>query len=151
MNIPLKFKGDKALFVKIMRFAKTIDEKYPIRFAYLFGSYARGDNHSNSDIDLAFYFDKHYSDIEDAFNRGTIIEDGKEFFNKNVDIISLNKASLLLKHEIIRDGIVVKDFIGRATFESLLMREYFDYKYFSDIYDEKMIKNIKNGNFFEED
>lgn len=151
MSTPLKLNTDGDLFEKIIEFTKIIDEKYPIKFAYLFGSYSRGDNNKNSDIDLAFYFDKNYSDIDDCFNRGSIIEDGKEFFIKDVDIVSLNKASPLLRYEIIRDGTVIKDCINRASFESLWLREYFDYKYFSDIYDEAMLKKIKSGHFFKED
>jgi predicted nucleotidyltransferase len=151
MPAPIKININEDLLKKIIQFTKIIDEKYPIDFAYIFGSYSRGDNTENSDLDLAFYFNKNYSDMEDCFNRGSIIEEGKDFFLKEVDIVSISKASPFLRYEIIRDGIVIKDGIDRASMESLWLREYFDFKYFSDIYDEAMVKRIRSGHFFEED
>ncbi|WP_461204951.1 type VII toxin-antitoxin system MntA family adenylyltransferase antitoxin [Clostridium sp. DL1XJH146] len=147
-NNSVKVDNSDDLLIKTKEFIDRIDKKYPIKFAYLFGSYSRGDNNNNSDIDLAIYFKNKYSDIEDVFNRGTIIEEAKLLFSKNVDIVSLNNAPLLLKYQIIHDGIVIKDSIDRASFESLYLRMYFDFKYYSDTYDEMMINNIKKDNYF---
>lgn len=130
------------------KFITKIDQKYKVKFAYLFGSTARGKERKESDIDIALYFEKNYSPLEDTFIRGELIDIGTSFFNKNVDVISLNSASLLLKYEIIHDGIVLKDNDERASFESLSLREYFDYKYYSDIYNQAMIDKIKNETYF---
>lgn len=86
--------------------------------------------------------------MEEVFTRGDIIEEGKAFFNKDVDIVSLNNASLLLKYEVIHDGIVIKDDEERASFESLALREYFDFKYYSDIYDNVLLEKIRKGELF---
>ncbi|MEL7596658.1 MAG: nucleotidyltransferase domain-containing protein, partial [Clostridiaceae bacterium] len=104
-----------------------------------------------SDIDLGIYFEDNYSEMEDMFIRGDIIERGKVFFGIPVDIVSLNKASLLLKHEIVKEGIVLKDNDERASFESIVLREYFDFKYYADIYNESMIDSIKKGEYFRRD
>lgn len=129
-------------------FISTINSKYNIKFAYIFGSQATGEASENSDVDIALYFGKSYEAMEEAFIRGDIIEEGKAFFRKDVDVVSLNNASLLLKYEIIHDGIVIKDDDERTNFESLALREYFDFKYYSDIYDNAVIEKIKQGEVF---
>lgn len=130
---------------KAKNFIEDINRRYKIKFAYIFGSQATGKATENSDIDIAIYFQEEYPPMEEVFIRGDIIEDGKAFFKKDVDIVSLNNASLLLKYEIIHDGIVLKDDDDRADFESLSLREYFDFKYYSDIYDNAMIERIRKG------
>lgn len=133
---------------KAKRFIEDINKKYKIKFVYIFGSQATGKATENSDIDIALYFEEDYLPMEEAFIRGDIIEDGKAFFKKDVDVVALNNASLLLKYQIIHDGIVIKDNDYRADFESLSLREYFDFKYYSDIYDNAMIERIRKGEYF---
>lgn len=132
-------------------FIQKIENKYPVKFAYLFGSRASGVENSMSDVDIAVMFDKNYSKMDDVMARGDIIEEGKAFFKLDVDVISLNNAAITLKYEVVKNGAVIKDTVdaARAEFESLTLREYFDYKYYSDIYNDYMIKNIKNGTYFE--
>lgn len=133
---------------KAENFISNINKKYKIKFAYIFGSQATGKAADNSDVDIAIYFRRNYKGMKEAFIRGEIIEEGKAFFDKAVDIVSLNNASLLLKYEIIHDGIIIKDDDERATFESLTLREYFDFKYYSDIYDNAVIERIRKGEVF---
>lgn len=142
---------DKEMKKLASKFMDEIDKEYKIKFAYLFGSRARGEENKESDIDLGIYFEDNYSEMEDMFVRGDIIERGKVFFCIPVDIVSLNKASLLLKHEIVKEGIVLKDNDERASFESIVLREYFDFKYYADIYNESMIDSIKKGDYFRRD
>lgn len=135
---------------EIEKFLYDINKKYQIDFAYLFGSIAKGKERNDSDIDIAIKFKDNYSDIEDIIIRGEMIDNGKKYFDREIDIVSLNKAPILLKYEVVKAGIVIKDSDNRASFESLVLREYFDFKYYSDIYNEKIISNIKNDTFFEE-
>ncbi|MGO1819654.1 MAG: type VII toxin-antitoxin system MntA family adenylyltransferase antitoxin [Senegalia sp. (in: firmicutes)] len=127
---------DEKLKNSIKRFINHIDNKHEIEFAYLFGSIAKGKENKLSDIDVAVKFKNNYNNMKDMLIRGEIIDSASKFFDKNVDIISLDKASIFLKYEVIKDGIVIKDNLNRATFESLVLREYFDFKYYSDIYNE---------------
>lgn len=129
-------------------FISNMKDKYSIKFAYIFGSQAIGEASENSDVDIAIYFGKSYEAVEEAFIRGDIIEEGKAFFKKDIDVVSLKNASLLMKYEIIHDGIVIKDDDERTNFESLALREYFDFKYYSDIYDNAVIEKIKQGEVF---
>lgn len=132
---------------ELKTFILEVTKLYPIKFAYLFGSQSRGTANDKSDIDIAVYFEGDYDPLTLALIRGNIIEHGKEFFKKNVDIVSLNDASLLLRYEIIHDGIVILDNDFRGDFESLSLRMYFDFKYYSDIYDEALINRLKQGDF----
>ncbi len=50
---------DKREAIKIAeRYIKNLSKKYQIENAILFGSYAKGTNHADSDIDLALVFDE---------------------------------------------------------------------------------------------
>lgn len=138
----------KEIEYQAIKFIEKINENYKIEFAYLFGSRARGDFHNDSDIDLALYFKENYHGVEEVFIKGNIIEEGKKYFGVPVDIVCLNKAPLILKHEIVKDGIVLKDSYDRTDFESLVLREYFDFKYYSDQYDRAIIESIKKEEYF---
>lgn len=136
---------------KIDLFLKEAEKYCNIKFGYIFGSYARGENSKNSDIDLAFMIEQGLSKVEEVFARGNLIELGKEIFKLDTDVVFLNSDTPLLKYEVIKEGIVIKDNDERAEFESLSIREYFDFKYYSDYYDECMLSYLKsdkgaNGN-----
>ncbi len=136
------------IFNLAVEFINKIDNKYKIKFAYLFGSFARGQENNHSDIDLAIFFEKNYSDLEEIMIRGDIIETGRSFFNRNVDIVSIERAPLLLKYQIVKDGIILKDYEEIGDFESLTLREYFDFEYYSEIYNQAIIESIKSGDYF---
>ncbi|MEG0307544.1 MAG: nucleotidyltransferase domain-containing protein [Clostridium sp.] len=138
----------KELESKVEEFLIWVDKEYKVKFAYLFGSQARGEANDDSDIDIGIYFYNKYDSLNEAIVRGTIMEMGKEFFHKDVDIVSLRNSTLLMKYQVIKDGIVVFDKDERAEFESLSLRMYFDFKYYTDIYDNAMIDSIKNGDYF---
>lgn len=138
-------------FIKICKdFIIKIDKEYPIKLAYLFGSRAKGTENAMSDVDIALIFNNTYDAMDEIFIRGYIIEKGKSYFNLEVDVVQLNKASLALKYEVIKDGIIIKDTDDgtRAEFESLALREYFDFRYYADIYNESMIRDIKDRTYF---
>ncbi|ARC86738.1 nucleotidyltransferase domain protein [Clostridium argentinense CDC 2741] len=132
----------------IKKFIYIINDKYSIDLAYLFGSVARNQYNKDSDIDIAIKFKNKYSKMDEIFIRGEIIDIGKAYFKRNVDIVSLDNAPIALKYEIIKDGILLIDCYERVSIESLIIREYFDFKYFSDIYDKEIIKRLKDGTYF---
>lgn len=132
----------------IKKFIYKINDKYSIDLAYLFGSVARNQYNKESDIDIAIKFKNKYSKMDEIFIRGEIIDIGKAYFKRNVDIVSLDNAPIALKYEIIKDGILLIDCYERVSIESLIIREYFDFKYFSDIYDKEIVKRLKDGTYF---
>ncbi|GFZ33950.1 nucleotidyltransferase [Clostridium zeae] len=125
-------------------FILEIEKFCNIKFAYLFGSYARKENNEESDVDIALMLENNLESLEAVFLRGRIIDIGKKIFSREVDIVLLNIDSPVLKYEIIKEGLVIKDNEERISFESLAMREYFDYKYFIKYYDDLMLQDIKN-------
>lgn len=91
------------------KFIEKINKRFPIKIAYLFGSMATNTDNRMSDIDIALLFDNNYNSEEDVFIRGDLMEMGHEFFKIPIDIISLNKAALSLKYEVIKDGKIIWD------------------------------------------
>jgi hypothetical protein len=85
------------------------------------------------------------SKVEEVFARGNLIELGKEIFKLDIDVVFLNQDTPLLKYEVIKDGTIIKDNEERAEFESLSIREYFDFKYYSDYYDECMLNYLRKS------
>lgn len=130
---------------KIDRFLMESQSYCNVKFAYLFGSYARGENNNNSDIDFAFMIEEGLSKIDEVFARGNLIELGTKIFEIDVDVVFLNKDTPLLKYQVIKEGIVIKEHDERADFESLSIREYFDFKHYSDYYDACLLDYIKHN------
>lgn len=141
---------DSQLKNNIKKFIHDINKKYEIDFAYLFGSIAREKENKNSDIDIAIKFKDDYSNLKDTLIRGEMIDTASSYFDRQVDIVSLNTNSIFLKYEVVKDGIVIKDSENRGAFESLVLREYFDFKYYSDIYNEKVINRMKSQVYVKE-
>ena len=134
-------KGD--LLEKLNKFLEKVKEEYPIELAYLFGSFATGTYNKESDIDIAIMFKEKYESKNEAIVKGNIIDMGRKYFQRELDVISLHSATPLLKYEVVKKGVLLKESKTRSEFESLALREYFDFKYYSDIYNKAMIESIK--------
>ena len=82
---------------------ETFAQKYQIANLALFGSYARGENRDNSDIDIAIE-----TKLSDYFLLYDLKEELEKAFNSKVDIVRLReKMNPVLKKRILRDGIYV--------------------------------------------
>lgn len=131
---------DEALERKINIFLQEAEKICKINFAYIFGSYALGEQNESSDIDIAIMPNLTGIDKQsELFMRGNLIELGKSIFKKDVDIVFLNIDSVFLKYKIVYEGIVIKDSDDRISFESLTLREYFDFQYYSNYYNKQML------------
>lgn len=73
---------------------KPVIDKHGIDEVYLFGSYARGEANSNSDVDI--YCSS--GDIETLINEVELIEELEEVLNKKVDIVTIGSQM----HECLR-------------------------------------------------
>jgi len=62
----------------------NLQKKYPLSELGLFGSYAKGDYHSNSDIDILVDF---YERI-DGFDFIKLAHDLEDAFNTKIDVVS---------------------------------------------------------------
>lgn len=97
-----------------------------IIFGYLFGSYAKGEQRDNSDIDLALYLQKE--------NLDTLLQINYELSKitqKDIDIVVLNSVkNIYLTDAILRDGIILKDSSQRIDFELKMQENILDFKEF---------------------
>ena len=101
-----------------------------IQFAYLFGSYAKGDYDQRSDIDIAVYLKKQYNNFDTKLKIHHKLEVA---LRKEVDLIILNSAkNFNLLEDIFDDGIVIKDSQddSRIMYELDREHEIKDYKVF---------------------
>lgn len=72
---------------EIERIVTPIAEKYHLKSVFLFGSYARGTAHENSDIDLLI--DTAGSGLDTLFKLGALYEDLSNAFCKKIDMITV--------------------------------------------------------------
>ncbi|HEX3047776.1 MAG TPA: nucleotidyltransferase domain-containing protein [Bacillota bacterium] len=88
----------------------------------LFGSAARGQLRPDSDLDLAFLSDLALNEYE-VFMRA---QELAELLGRDVDLIDLNKASTVLKAQIIGKGKVIfnGDNLRRMVFAMKAFKEY---------------------------
>jgi hypothetical protein len=119
---------------------KNIEERLPeayeylradkdILFAYLFGSLARKKSGPLSDVDIAVYCNEGSSfpekKLEILGNLTSILK------TDEIDLVVLNRAPLPLRMKILECKRVAVDKapLIRHRYESLTMRQYFDFSY----------------------
>ncbi len=109
---------------------KAVDylrRRHDIEFAYFFGSIGRGKRLPLSDVDIAIYLkdvsEIHEKKMEILGVLMTLLE------TDEIDLVILNGAPLTLEMKILENKIVVVDHSPRLRhrYESLIMREYFDF------------------------
>ena len=98
-----------------------------IAAAYLFGSHARDEAHSGSDVDLAVLFtNEPASTLGGPASR--IEAELERELSRPADVVVLNRVPADLVHRVLRDGILVceNDPSLRIRFEVAKRNEYFD-------------------------
>jgi len=98
-----------------------------VRFAYLFGSLAKREPSYLSDVDIAVYLSEDADFLEKKMEiLGKLIE---LLETDEIDLVILNSAPLTLRMSILETKEVIVDNAPylRHTYESLTMREYFDF------------------------
>ncbi len=103
----------------------SVLKKYPIKLAYLYGSYARGTARPDSDIDIAVV-PQDGAQIDEVRLAAEVDQAVK---GKEVDTRVIGKKmSLLLSFNAVRleQPIYVKSERDRLIFEHRIIKEYFD-------------------------
>jgi hypothetical protein len=131
--------------LKLLKNKLISEEK--VCFAYLFGSQARQDAGNLSDIDIAIYLD---NGIDGFRYRLHLIEAIiKIVKNDKVDIIILNNATLLMCHQVVKNGVVLKDDKRRRLdFETKVLGEYHDTEYLRNTQLSYMREHLRAGTYF---
>jgi predicted nucleotidyltransferase len=92
------------------RLSEALRGEDRVRLAFLFGSRARGQARNDSDIDVAVLL----TDEAAAADRGRTIRQlaaglGRVVSSTLLDIVVLNDAPALLRHRVLRDGIMLME------------------------------------------
>ncbi len=94
---------------------------------YLFGSFARGNEGPESDVDVAVLYSEAPARTFDGLPLS--LEEGLERrLGRAVEVVVLNHASVDLIHRVLRDGKLLIDLdpSSRIQFEVRVRNEYFD-------------------------
>ena len=124
--------------IKYSRLPQNIEENLPkaeaylksrpeVNFAYLFGSLAKGKPLPLSDVDIAVYLSKSLDVLEKKLEiLGELID---ILETDEIDLVILNEAPLALRMKILENKKLIVDNAPslRHRYESLTMREYFDF------------------------
>jgi len=124
-------------------------KKLKVGIVYLYGSYAEKVNRYNSDFDLGVVFQdlavlknslRLYSELYDLFSNELPVT-----FQKEVDIVFLQRAPISLKFEAINKGKVLFETSPylRVKFEEEVIRKYLDFAPYLKEY-EKVTKEMFN-------
>jgi predicted nucleotidyltransferase len=100
-----------------------------IEFGYLFGGFGRGKPLPLSDVDIALYLRESVDLREKKMEILGVLMDLLE--TDEIDLVILNTAPLTLRKKILDSGKVIVDHhpFLRHQYESLTMREYFDFSF----------------------
>ena len=104
-----------------------------VRLAWLFGSRVRGTARAESDVDVAVLVDDTCADgsgaLKDSYFRviGVL---GRAVRSDLIDVVILNHAPPLLRHRVVRDGILLyaRSEAERVRFVHRATREYLDFE-----------------------
>lgn len=121
---------------------KVFEDDERILAAYLFGSKARENDVKGSDIDIAVLLSSIPEDLLDYYLH--LLNKLSEILGDKLDLIILNTAPPLLKHQVIKRGklIYARSQRSRIIFEAFAQCEYLDFKRAIERYDECLIKQI---------
>jgi predicted nucleotidyltransferase len=74
-----------------------------VRLAVLFGSHARRQGRSDSDVDMLLQLDPDSEDVRHA-----VAASATRIVRREVDVVHRAEASPLLRYQVARDGVVLK-------------------------------------------
>jgi predicted nucleotidyltransferase len=121
---------------------KIFKSEEKISVAYLFGSHAKKLNTLVSDIDIAVLLSEAPKNLFEYYLY--LVNKLSRIVGDDLDLIILNTASPMLKHQIIKYGKIIytRNEKERIMFESRAESEYLDFSRALKRYDECLIKQI---------
>jgi uncharacterized protein len=128
------------------RLGRALGALGDVRLALLFGSRARARGRGDSDYDIGVLLDADAARAE----RGETIRRlaarvGQIVSAAHLDLVVLNDAPSLLRHRILRDGVVLfqRSPAERVRFAIKTIRDYQDYQVRRDAWRHKRIERLK--------
>ena len=121
----------------------------PVTFAYLFGSHARGEARSDSDIDIAVHLDRS-AKPEDFLSLGLRLA-GELAYRARVGpidgVVVLNDAPLRLVGRVLADRLVIysRDDVARVRFEVQMRARALDFEPRAAALDRQLLRRMAAG------
>ncbi len=134
-------------FKKIEEIKRVFGKYEEVLIAYLFGSTATGKKTRLSDIDIAVLLSK--MNVNDEFYLIMELREDitKIIENDDFDLLILNKAPLVLRYQVLKNGKILysKDEKVRVEFEESTRDMYFDFAPVRNEYYRIFFENIERG------
>ncbi len=132
----------KAIKVKLANFFK---KESNVIGAFIYGSYAKGKQTNTSDIDIAILTKNKLTRKESTEKRIQYSLSLSKLLKKNVDVVLLRDAPLLLRFNIFKEGkkVYAADREMVTCFTARAIVEYLDFKPLEDFFFDNMIKKMK--------
>lgn len=130
------------------KIAELLKSNQNIKFAYIFGSFAKDENRFGSDLDIALLFEQE----PDLLSIGQLIAELEEVVDFNVDLVSLNNLfnkNPKLAYSVIADGILLfsTDHKLLSQYKKITYLKYLDFKPIIDLFTSKLNDRISNKKF----
>ncbi len=105
--------------------AEIVGSKEQVLFAYIFGSFSRGEQFRDIDVGVYLSDGSHTSTLHDELELESELEAACRV---PVDARIMNNAPLTFVYHILKSAIVIvdKDGFRRSDYEGLIYKEYFD-------------------------
>ncbi|HBR28239.1 MAG TPA: nucleotidyltransferase domain-containing protein [Firmicutes bacterium] len=134
------------------KIAEVLALKPYIRFAYLFGSQAKGAAGVLSDIDIAVFFGETATYVQESIyglESELVLELEKSLEAGRVDLVVLNKAPIFLRYQVLKGGEIIYccSEEERVRFHEETIRSYLDFQPFRAIQNSYLQKRIEEGAF----
>ena len=109
------------------RLKERLDKDPNVKFALIFGSHARGRARIGSDLDLAVYFNRPPVGLDHL----DLLSELSDLAAREVDLVVLNRASALLRHQVLKHRIpfCIKERPAYIRFREQAMTDYDTYRY----------------------
>ena len=107
-------------------------------FAYVFGSVISGRLHPQSDVDIGVYLRQPPGSLDDKL---AFIRKVAAAFNRDVDVIFLNDADIIISMQILTNGelLINNDNERLVLFKAAKLGEYADFKFSRQIIEQNML------------
>ncbi len=140
--------NSERVFDELKGAAARLLPETPVVFAYLFGSHAAGRPHRFSDVDVAVLLDesvKQHDYLDRSLELAGNLADSSGV--ADVEVVVLNDAPLPLVGRVIQQRRVFysRDEPGRVRFESLKLRQFFDFELTMGPLDRRFLEDIASG------
>lgn len=131
--------------MQIDKIKNVLENDDSILAAYLFGSQAKGKPNKYSDVDIAVLFNERSGKESYMDKIMALMTDLSNILRKEVDVVTLNQASLFLRYHVLKEGkkIYEKKDRNEHNFEAQAILQYFDFLPVKTLIENGMLAKIK--------